>query len=219
MRATIHGGVMRKLYYFIFILMTFNGQVQAAKTFIKDGNIYFVQENNKTLQLTHNGLANSALLSPDQKSIVFIKMGKDMIPELCRDFADTNYNYEKQIWILDIKSKKERLLVKNNFACDKPMEMILDPHQLTFAPDSKTLYFLTYAWTTSNALHAVKLSDSTQHYILPANSLAVVQDGDYKGDLIINQHRYFISGGSYDWYWLFTPEGKEIGPLGEKPSI
>ena len=30
---------------------------------------------------------------------------------------------------------------------------------------------------------------------------------------------YFIGGGSYDWYWLLTPEGKEIGPLGDESSI
>ena len=77
----------------------------------------------------------------------------------------------------------------------------------------------TYAWTTSNALHAVNIADAKQRYLLPANSLAVATDEEYKGNLILNQHRYFIGGGSYDWYWLFTPEGKEIGPLGEEPSI
>ena len=29
------------------------------------------------------------------------------------------------------------------------------------------------------------------------------------------QHRYFIGGGSYDWYWLLKPDGKEVGPVGE----
>jgi hypothetical protein len=32
--------------------------------------------------------------------------------------------------------------------------------------------------------------------------------------LIVNQHRYFLGGGSYDWYWVFSPNGKEEGPLG-----
>ena len=29
------------------------------------------------------------------------------------------------------------------------------------------------------------------------------------------QHRYFLGGGSLDWYWLFTPTGKEVSPVGE----
>ena len=212
---------MRTLYCFVFILFAFSlqAEAQSAKTFVKSGNIYFIQDNNQTIQLTSAGLAYSPVLSPDKKSIAFIKVGTDPMPEQCRNFADTNSIYGKQIWIIEIEHKQDRLLVKNNFACDKPMEVIIAPHNLTFSLDSKTLYFLTYAWTTSNALHAVNIADAKQRYLLPANSLAVVTNEEYKSDLILNQHRYFIGGGSYDWYWLFTPEGKEIGPLGEEPSI
>ncbi len=212
---------MRPLYCFVSILMTFSlqAEAQSAKTFVRAGNIYFVQDNNQTIQLTRAGFAHAPVLPPDKKIVAFIRTGTDTLPERCRDFSDTHSTYGKQIWIIDVEHKKEQLLVKNNFACDKPMEMIITPHHLTFSPDSKTLYFLTYAWTTSNALHAVNIADAKQRYLLPANSLAVATNEEYKGDLILNQHRYFIGGGSYDWYWLFTPEGKEIGPLGEEPSI
>lgn len=212
---------MRTLYYFVFILIAFSLQAEAraAGTFVKSGTIYFIHDNKQTIQLTSAGLAHSPVLSPDKKSIAFIKVGKDPIPEQCRKFSGTNSTYGEQIWIIDIEHKKERLLVKNNFECTKPIEMIIAPRYLTFSPDSKTLYFLTYAWTTSKALHTVNIADAKQRYLLPANSLAVATDEEYKGNLILNQHRYFIGGGSYDWYWLFTPEGKEIGPLGEEPSI
>ena len=211
---------MRILYCFIFLIaFSLQAEARSAKTFVKSGNIYFIQDNNQTIQLTSAGLAHAPILSPDKKSIAFIKVGTDPMPEQCRNFADTNSTYGKQIWIIDVEHKKERLLVNYNFACAKPMEMIIAPRHLTFSPDSKTLYFLTYAWTTSNALHAVNIVDAKQRYLLPANSLAVSTDEEDKGNLILNQHRYFIGGGSYDWYWLFTPEGKEIGPLGEELSI
>jgi hypothetical protein len=32
---------------------------------------------------------------------------------------------------------------------------------------------------------------------------------------MVQQHHYFVGGGSYDWYWLITPDGREVGPLGE----
>ena len=31
-----------------------------------------------------------------------------------------------------------------------------------------------------------------------------------KNNLIVLQHRYRPQGGSYDWYWLYTPQGKQI---------
>ena len=38
----------------------------------------------------------------------------------------------------------------------------------------------------------------------------------YKDDLVVLAHRYFLLGGSYDWYWLYDSTGKkELGPLGE----
>ena len=51
--------------------------------------------------------------------------------------------------------------------------------------------------------------------VCPAAEFEVVSSGHYRDDLLVQQHRYFIGGGSYDWYWLLKPDGKEIGPVGE----
>ena len=193
---------------------------QKNTVYASAGNIYYVLNGRRATQLTHSEHDRSPILSPNKKSIVFIRAGTNIIPKPCRDFANTSTTYGEQIWIIDIKHKKERLLVNNDFSCKQPKKMIVAPHQLTFSPDSQTLYFLTSAWATSGAVHAVSIVDGQQHYILPANSLKIILSGEYKGDLILNQHRYFIGGGSYDWYWLFTPDGRtEVGPLGEEPSI
>ena len=37
----------------------------------------------------------------------------------------------------------------------------------------------------------------------------------HASDWTMLQHRYFLGGGSYDWYWLLRPDGKEVGPVGE----
>lgn len=213
---------MRLLYGFIIFLFSsasFSVEAKSAPVVVDAGNIYYIQDDRSNVQLTHSGHDHDPVISPDKKHITFIRVSSEVIPEDCRSFSNTSTPYGEQIWIVDIEQKKERLLVNNHFSCSKPMEMIIDPHYLTFSPDGKTLYFLTSAWATSGAVHAVKIANAQQHYLLPANSLKVVADGEYKGDLIVNQHRYLIGGGSYDWYWLFTPEGKEIGPLGEESSI
>lgn len=39
--------------------------------------------------------------------------------------------------------------------------------------------------------------------------------GSCKGYIVTNQHNYWWFGGSYDWWYLFTPDFKEVGPLGD----
>ncbi len=90
----------------------------------------------------------------------------------------------------------------------------IDEESLKFSPDGKRLYFITSAWVTSGALHRVNVDGSGERFVAAANSLKVLGSGSYKGHLIISQHRYFLGGGSYDWYYVFTPQGKEVGPLG-----
>jgi len=43
----------------------------------------------------------------------------------------------------------------------------------------------------------------------------VILGGEYAGCLLVNRHRYFLGGGSYDWVWLLTADGKEIGPVSD----
>lgn len=190
---------------------------QSNRVFVKDGNVYFSNSEVEALQLTNKGQDKSAVLSPDKRYVVFLRKFSEQLPINCSELIEDTQGH--QIWIVDIQHQRERLLVNQKRICDRPTEMILEPMDLTFSPDSKTLYFLTYAWTTSAALHAVDISDGAERYLLPANSLKVIQAGEYKGYLAVNQHRYFVMGGSYDWYWLFTPEGKEVGPLGDELSM
>ena len=46
-------------------------------------------------------------------------------------------------------------------------------------------------------------------------SSKVVPSGEYAGCLLVTQHRYFIGGGSYDWYYLVRSNGKRLGAVGE----
>jgi len=52
-----------------------------------------------------------------------------------------------------------------------------------------------------------------EKFVCDAHSVEVIQSGEYRGDLAVMRHKYFIGGGSYDWYWLMTPDGKEVGPI------
>jgi len=186
-----------------------------SQAYSKSGNIFYTQNDGRIVRATDSGKDSSPVLSSDGTMIAFVRIGNRISPSGCRDFADTPTKYGNQIWLYELGAKKERLLVENNFQCDKPEKKIVDPSGLQFSPDNKTLYFIASAWVTSGALHAVNVDGSNQHYVIPASSVEVVPRGQYKGYLIVQQHRYFVGGGSYDWLWLYTPQGHEEGPLGE----
>jgi hypothetical protein len=67
-------------------------------------------------------------------------------------------------------------------------------------------------------LHVYDLRTHDERFVLAANDLLVLNfcRNKYQDDLVVESHRYFLFGGSYDWYWLYDPAGgKELGPLGQ----
>jgi len=46
-----------------------------------------------------------------------------------------------------------------------------------------------------------------------------VQKGDFKGNIVTRQHRYYAKGGSYDWSYIISPKGEELGNSGEDVSL
>jgi hypothetical protein len=150
------------------------------------------------MQITRTGKDSSAVLSPNKKMIAYVRIGNQVISESC----DIDAKFGKEIWLYNFSTKKEQRLVKDNFECDKPKKRIVDPDYLLFSPDSRTLYFETSAWTTSGAVHAVDANGKNLRFVTDGDDLRIVQSGPYKGDLIVNQHRYRFKGdtplGSYN---------------------
>ena len=153
------------------------------------------------------------VLSPDGKWIAIVKRSDFTVPNNCY-FAFSKGDYADEIWLINSENRKRRLLVASHFDCRDVTKVILDPHNLQFSPDSKTLYFETSAWVTSGAIHAVDIDGKHLRFITDGGELQVMQNGSYKGDLIVNKHRYRFKGdtpqGSYNADWLLTPTGKEI---------
>lgn len=154
-------------------------------------------------------------LSPDKHWIAFIHRQKMGLSDDCKANPYMEDSLVDQLWIYNVKTHKKRLIVNYNFFCDVSEKMILHIEYIKFSLDSKIIYFETGAWIHSDAIHAVNVDGSGEHYLMPGDGIEIIQKGDSKGDLVVNQHRYFIQGGSFDWYWLYTPAGKEEGPIGE----
>lgn len=167
----------------------------------------------KIKELTQDVNSLNPIYSSDGRWIAFIKKSNYTVPDSCF-FAFEKGDRADEIWIIDTATVTKRLLVAPHFDCKDVSKIILDPHNLQFSPDNQTLYFETSAWVTSGAVHAIDVNGKHLRFITDGNELHVVQSGSYKGDLIVNQHRYRFKGdtplGSYDWDWLYTPTGKQV---------
>jgi hypothetical protein len=119
-----------------------------------------------------------------------------------------------ELWQVRVDGKEPSVLVRCHDS-EKPESVIGAFENLQFSTDGKLLYFVTPAWATSGAVHVVDTTNRKERYLFPGNDLKVVTSGEYKDCLLVQQHRYFIGGGSYDWFWLLKPDGKEVGPVGE----
>jgi hypothetical protein len=98
---------------------------------------------------------------------------------------------------------------------DDPKQNLTGFSHLNLSPDGKTLYFETDAWATSGAIHAINLSTGGVSYVTAGELACVVLSREYQGDLVVEQHRYFVQGGSHDDLWLYNSTGKQIGQVAQ----
>lgn len=92
-----------------------------------------------------------------------------------------------------------------------PAQNLTNFSKLSLSPDGKTLYFEASAWATSPAVHAIDLSSGRVSFITAGGIACIVLSGEYQGHLVVEKHRYFVQGGSYDSLYLVDPTGKELG--------
>ena len=161
------------------------------------------------LKLIKEAKNTDQTLSLDGRWLAYIKKSDYIVPSDCF-YPVSKGEHGDEIWIVDLKKMKKRLLVTNHFSCGNVKKVILDPHHLEFSPSGKILYFETSAWVVTGAIHAVDVSGKNLRFVTDGGEYRIIQNGPNKGNLVVNQHRYHDGGGSYDWDWLYTPAGKQI---------
>jgi hypothetical protein len=195
---------------FLYVALTCSAFAQSVA--VRDGNIQFTDKEGKTAALTSSGRDSNPVLAPDGKWIAFVRKvdGKKIA-------TGSDEVEPAELWQVRVDGKEPSLLVRCREA-DKMESVIAGFDNLQFSTNGKLLYFVTPAWATSGAVHVVDTTNRKERYLFPGGDLKVVPSGEYKDCLLVQQHRYFIGGGTYDWYWLLRPDGKEVGPVGEDTS-
>lgn len=179
------------------------------------GNI-FIERGGAKSKLTASEQDVDPALSPDGQTVVYTRQGRGRsvpgydLGQFCVDTPKPD-----QLRAVNADGGDDRLLLEGRKG-DADAQLC-DFRSKQFSADGKRLYFLTPGWTTSGALHVYETRTREQHFVQPANDLLVLNfcSGKFQDALVVEQHRYFVFGGSYDWYWLYDAAGrKELGPVG-----
>lgn len=184
-------------------------KAEAPVAVVKGGNVVLQTSQGGSKQLTTSGRDARPVVSPDGKWVVFVRSipGK----QISTGSGDVD---AEELWQIGADGKDEIKLVAPREA-KEVSDLIANFTGLQFSADGRLVYFITPAWATSGAVHVVDTTNRKVRFIVPGNDLKVIHSGEYIDCLLVMQHRYFLGGGSYDWYWLFKSDGKEIGPVGE----
>lgn len=190
--------------------------VYAQSVLVRSGNIFFKAKNGKERQLTRSGHDGEPALSMDGKWVAFVReiAGK---PDKLSPTA-TTADYANELWLAASNGTTETRLVKYGTLSGKS-GAISAIHQPQFFPDNHRIAF-TAAWAVvEGSVHIVDIQTKKLQFVSAGNSVEVVPAGEYQNHLIVQRHKYFLPGGSYDWYWLLDTKGQELGAIGEEENL
>ncbi|HSW70945.1 MAG TPA: hypothetical protein VLH77_03075, partial [Gammaproteobacteria bacterium] len=125
---------MQKIILMVFILLCINFTTVCAHDTQRK-----TEKDARFLRLTQNAELADLTVSPDGKWIVFVQKSNYAIPSNCFYFSEKGER-AKEIWIINVKEMTKKLLVAPHFSCRDVSKVIIDPHNLQFSPNSKTLY-------------------------------------------------------------------------------
>ena len=222
---------MRITILFVALVSLVYPLAEAASVYVKNGNIVYVNDG-ITKQLTSSGRDERPVLDPKGEWVYFVRsyegkwVGQKYYPPQGAIIEDRILR--EKLWRVKkdgtnssmlFRAKKGRDVLAGDCGC-----AIASIWNIQFSPSGDKVYFEAADWTTSNGLHVMDADGSHEKLLGGGNDTRIVlfsgsasgeKHNNYRGYIVTQQHRYRLFGGSYDWYFLFTPDFKEVGPLGD----
>jgi hypothetical protein len=221
------GGIMHiKLFLLSILLLAIVQSVNAADVYEDSGNIYIKDQQELITKLTTNGTDIEPVLHPNNKWIYFIRALKGNLvdgvfyPSESENLKDSIMKHE--LWRMDIDGQNAIMLYEQtDYAIYHPSGYgYASIDNIQMSPKGDKVYFEIAEWVTSNALMVMEPDGNNIRKLGPGNETKIIKyaygdNPEYSGYIVTNQHRYFVFGGSYDWWWLYDTDWNEIGPAGD----
>lgn len=199
---------------------------QTAAVTCDKGNIVYVSADGHRPRLTDSGRDRKPALHPGGEWVYFVRSfegrfdEEKYIPPTDKQ-APAGKMLQEELWRVRKTGAEAQMLYRHDIAgpCPDAEHEIASIDNIQFSPDGKRIYFEATRGATSSDLWVMDEDGKNRRALGCANGTRIVQSstgGDYRGFIVTSQHRYFVFGGSYDWYYLFTPGmEKQIGSIGE----
>jgi hypothetical protein len=178
------------------------------------GSIYLTEPGGLQRRLTSSGQDFDASLSPDGRTVAFARKTPGSPCPLESDCLPAT-----TLWTVNLSERplEPRLVFSGPVRgatgeAIEPMFTHLFSPQLS--PNGRYLYFLVNYSTTSNAIYRFDLKTKKAEFISTGNGYRIVASGHCQGFLIASIRKSTLSLRIFYWYWLLTPEGKEVGLIG-----
>lgn len=183
-------------------------------TLVKDKNIYVTKTDGKVEQVTFIGNDSSPLISPDKKTVYFIRQTGNM--------GESEYEGIEQLAIMqvDLKTLKEEKLTDTIHYEDwESTSEIYEVTGFTLSQDGHFIFFITQKWATSGVL--VKLNTQTKALleISHGDKFELLKDGQYKDHIVVTRSSIKSNVGRQWSNWLIDLDGKEIKEIGDDSAV
>jgi dipeptidyl aminopeptidase/acylaminoacyl peptidase len=156
-------------------------------------------------KLTSYGNVIEARLSPDGKRLALIRRDRK-----ADDSQDPDYN---SLWLAGVSPGSQgRKLLSWRLSTKNLKANLMGLFSPVWSPDGKFVYVLSSAWGTSDAVHQVDVASGSERFVIDAGgSLKVIQDGPYKGMLLVERHTCHLTPSYCDYpVSVVRPGGKPI---------
>lgn len=199
-------------FILIFILSGFFSACKNGKKFISaseiNGNIFFHYSDSSQEQITFDGKDKNLVISPNNKGILFIRTWAEKTKETGSCCWDDNSLYH-----IDIKTKQIKSLVSEARSEDMK-EVIVGIYHPEFNLQSDTVFFMTPAWATQNAMHGYSLKRNAVFFIKAVGNYNYIKKGKYRGLILAMADEYNDSGHRY-FHIIMNSKGEVLTDLGE----
>ena len=144
----------------------------------------------------------NTVTSPDGRYRVWVKVERPPAVEgLDRGITS--------LWLTDTRTGARRMVVRGDKRPSPGADFTAfwGPH---FSMNGKSVYLSVVAGEVSAGTFRVDLRTGARRFMMVGGVVGVMRTGPYAGCLLVQQHRYWATTGSYNPVVLLRPDGKQI---------